>query len=127
MTLVNLSAVPLVTLHLAAALVAAGAEAPRYDLRPGDHLIYRQTLERELRTNDTASVVQVEWESHLLVLSSAGRSLHVGVQRNRRRAERVRGGSAPRFAEELERRPAAFAEAQRLTPEGRRELPFRAV
>ncbi len=109
---------------------APSAAAPRvlsYDLRPGDHLVYRQRLERELRSARVESRSEVEWESHVLVLAEREGSWRVGIQRNRTRAELLRyredghdrlESERAGFAEALAKRGAAFAETCWLTPSG---------
>jgi acetyl esterase/lipase len=107
--------------------LAQPAEGPRYDIRPGDHLVFRQVLERSVRTERGRTAVRAEWETHMLVLLEAQGTLRVGVQRNRTRADLVSGGEARRFAEELSRRPAVVAEGQWLTARGEPLLPLLAV
>jgi pimeloyl-ACP methyl ester carboxylesterase len=135
--------------RFAAALVLAAAsplaaapaspEAPallRYDLRPGDHLVYRQRLERSLRSASVESRSLAEWESHVLVLGERGGSWRVGIQRNRTLAELLRYREDGRdrlesgrrtFAEGLEKRGPAFAETSWLTPSGAALLPWAAA
>jgi dienelactone hydrolase len=124
---------------LLVALAAASAPAPavlRYDLRPGDHLVYRQWLERSTRSTSVESRSEAEWESHVLVLAERPGSWRVGVQRNRTRAEllRYREDGHDRllserlaFAEVLAKRGTAFAETSWPTPSGASLLPWSAV
>jgi dienelactone hydrolase len=113
----------------AAALVLAlaGPSVLRYDLRPGDHLVYHQRLERGLRSARVDSQSVAEWESHVLVLAEREGSWRVGVQRNRTRAELLRFREDGRdrveserhaFAEALAKRGTSFAETSWLTPSG---------
>ncbi len=96
----------------ALAPLAASAQDPpaesarlRYDLRPGDHLIYRQTLERELDNRKPyglrepparpwgepiQTAARAEWTAHLLVAGAPDGAPIVGIQRNRTRAELLR-------------------------------------
>jgi dienelactone hydrolase len=122
----------------AAALVLALAEpaAPRYDLRPGDHLVYRQRLERGVKSASVDSQSLAEWESHVLVLAERQGSWRVGVQRNRTRAELLRHREDGRdrleaerraFADALAKRGTAFAETSWLTPTGAALLPWSAA
>jgi pimeloyl-ACP methyl ester carboxylesterase len=108
----------------------------RYDLRPGDHLVYRQRLERSLRSAFVESRSEAEWESHVLVLGERGGSWRIGVQRNRTRAELLRYHEDGRdrleserraFADGLAKRGTAFAETSWLTPSGAALLPWAAV
>jgi dienelactone hydrolase len=124
---------------LLVALAAASEPAPavlRYDLRPGDHLVYRQRLERETRSASVDSRSEAEWEGHVLVLAERPGSWRVGIQRNRTRAELVRYREDGRdrlesermaFAEGLAKRGTTFAETSWLTPSGAALLPWAAV
>jgi dienelactone hydrolase len=122
----------------AAALVLALADpaALRYDLRPGDHLVYRQRLERGVKSASVDSLSVAEWESHVLVLAERQGSWRVGVQRNRTRGELLRYREDGRdrlepeqraFAEALAKRGTAFAETSWLTTSGASLLPWSAV
>ena len=122
----------------AAALVLTLAEPAglRYDLRPGDHLVYRQRLERGVRSATVDSQSVAEWESHLLVLAERGGSWRIGIQRNRTRGDLLRYREDGRdrleperraFAEALAKRGTAFAEASWVTPSGAALLPWAAV
>ena len=115
---------------------AAAPSALRYDLQPGDHLVYRQWLERGLKSGSVESRSEAEWETHLLVLGERGGSWRIGVQRNRMRAELLRYREDGRdrleserraFTEALGKRGAAFAEANWLTPSGTALLPWAAA
>jgi pimeloyl-ACP methyl ester carboxylesterase len=126
---------PALALLLALAAEAA-PPAPRYDLRPGDHLVYRQRLERGLKSRGADSLSETEWESHVLVLAERGGSWRVGIQRNRTRAEllRYRRDGAdrveeerPAFADALAKRGRVFAETNWITPSGAGLLPWAAA
>lgn len=116
---------------------AAPAPLPlRYDLQPGDHLVYHQRLERGVRSAAVDSRQEAEWESHLLVLGERGGSWRVGIQRNRTRAALLRyredgrdqlEEERPAFAEALAKRGASFAEANWLTRAGAPLLPWAAA
>jgi hypothetical protein len=116
---------------------AAPAPLPlRYDLEPGDHLVYRQRLERGVRSAAVDSRQEAEWESHVLVLAERAGSWRVGIQRNRTRAALLRyredgrdrlEEERPTFAEALAKRGASFAEANWLTPAGAAQLPWAAA
>jgi hypothetical protein len=88
----------------------------RYGLEPGDHLVYRQTLERETDNRkpyglreppakpygDPVQVsVRAEWIAHLVVSPAPAGAIVVGIQRTRTRAEllRFRVGDTDRLAE----------------------------
>lgn len=126
---------PLVLL-LSMALVRAEVPPPRYDFRPGDRLVYRAVLERELTGEEDASTTRAEWETHVVFLGEARGTVRVGFQRNRRQAELLRYRSRgrdrlkeerQRFEEELARRPRVVAEGNALTLDGRPTLPWAAV
>lgn len=124
---------------LLVALAAASGPAPavlHYDLRPGDHLVYRQCLERAIRSASVDSRSEAEWESHVLVLAEHGGSWRVGIQRNRTRAELLRYREDGRdrleperraFAEALAKRGTSFAETSWITPAGAAVLPWAAA
>jgi poly(3-hydroxybutyrate) depolymerase len=102
--------------------LAAGTQDPtapvllRYGLQPGDHLVYRQTLEREtdnrkpygLREppakpygDPSQTSARAEWTAHLVVSPGPAGAVVVGIQRNRTRAEllRFRTGDTDRLAD----------------------------
>ena len=115
---------------------ASARIALRYDLRPGDHLVYRQRLERSVRSTSVDSRSEAEWESHVLVLAERGGSWRVGIQRNRTRADllRYRENGQDRleveraaYAEALAKRGTAFAETSWLTASGAALLPWAAA
>ncbi len=69
------------------------AEEPRplrYDLRAGDHLTYRQTLERETSGPQVDALSRGSWTNQVLVLDVNAGSLVVGFQRNRASGELLR-------------------------------------
>lgn len=74
------------------------ATAWRYDLRTGDHLVYREVFHQEIDGSAVfgapgsrdkpfgypfISAARYEWTSHLLVVHAEGDRILVGVQRNR--------------------------------------------
>jgi pimeloyl-ACP methyl ester carboxylesterase len=130
----------------AIALALAGALQPgppapapltlRYDLRPGDHLVYQERLERAYRSASVDSRTEMEWESHVLVLAQCDGAWRVGIQRNRTRAALLRyredgrdrlESERPAFAEALAKRGTPFAETSWLTPSGAPLLPWAAA
>jgi predicted esterase len=137
-------------LSLAAALLLAGAAATgraavpdaaaarvlRYDLRPGDHLVYRESLERRLRSAREQQDADVAWEAHVLVVEAGDGHWRVGIQRNRTKADLlryVRNGhdeiaeGRRTFEEQLAARGPSFAEANWVTPSGQALLAWSAV
>jgi dienelactone hydrolase len=118
------------------ATAQAAPLALRYRLQPGDHLVYRQRLERGVRSASVDSRSEAEWESHVLVLAERGGSWRVGIQRNRTRAELLRyredgrdrlESERPAFLEGLAKRGTTFAETSWLTPSGAALLPWAAA
>jgi dienelactone hydrolase len=114
----------------------------RYDLRPGDHLIYQQSLEREVtgvkeRDPDERNFsVRAAWTSHVLVTGESSGNLIVGFQRNRTQAEMLRyrekgrdrlEEQRPEFDRAMADRPRSFAEANWITPQGELLLGWSAV
>ena len=76
----------------------------RYDLRAGDHLVYREVFRQEIDGSAVyglptrrdkpfgtpfVSAGRYEWNSHLLVLRAADDRILVGVQRNRAREDSI--------------------------------------
>jgi pimeloyl-ACP methyl ester carboxylesterase len=115
---------------------AAGADAPRYDLRVGDHLVFAQRLTRIVQSPDQERETRGEWECHLLVVAEKAGRWQVGIQRNRRSVELVRereGGhdrterERPAFMEAMAARPIGLAEANWIEPDGAAILPWSAV
>ncbi|MFI5006419.1 MAG: dienelactone hydrolase family protein [Solirubrobacterales bacterium] len=123
-------------LVLHVALVRAEALPPRYDFRPGDRLVYRAVLERDLTSEEGSSTTRVEWETSVVFLDGVRGALRVGFQRSRRQAEILRYRSRgrdrqkeerARFEEDLTRRPAVVAEGNLVTLDGQTQLPWAAV
>ncbi|MDQ2768753.1 MAG: dienelactone hydrolase family protein [Gemmatimonadota bacterium] len=99
--------VVLLALLCNAPCVAAPADtavAWRYDLRAGDHLVYREVFRQEIDGSTPfglgnardkpfgtpfVSAARYEWSSHLLVLHAADDRLLVGVQRDRARDDSI--------------------------------------
>ncbi|MGH9533042.1 MAG: dienelactone hydrolase family protein [Terriglobales bacterium] len=105
------------------------AEEPRklqYDIRPGDHLIYRQTLEREVSGTQLDSSSRHTWTTHLTVVDVNSNAFIVGMQRNRTSFDllRFRLNGQDRLKqtrkETLERlsQLPPYAEANRFDPRG---------
>lgn len=123
--------------------LASGAPPPaaeprtlRYDLRAGDHLVYRLTVTREVRAGDETLRTRMAFDGHVLVTSVRTGIARVGFQRDRTSAEvlsyRERGRDRtaeerPRFAERLARRPSGSAEGNAIGPDGWGWLPWSAV
>jgi pimeloyl-ACP methyl ester carboxylesterase len=108
----------------------------RYDLRPGDHLVYRERLVREVVSQESSTETRIEWTGHVLVLEAVPGRFIAGFQRNRTSAELLRLREAGRdrtaaervaFDERTRRSRARFAEANILGPTGSAALPWSVV
>jgi predicted esterase len=125
-------------------LVAQCQQAWRYRLRPGDHLVFTETVEKETIGPETQYKTTASFENHALVLSESMGGFTVAIQRNRRSAELLvaRPGKKPpndedkrRFAERLSRQPDRLADANlletvgglRYAPSALREWPSRTL
>lgn len=98
----------------------------KYDLQPGDHLTYRETIEREGR-GESETKTRAQFTSHVLVLGERSGTLSVGFQRNRDSAElllfREKGKDKlqqqlPGFNARLAKRPVDFSEANEFLATG---------
>lgn len=99
----------------------------QYDLRQGDHLIYRYTFEREVSGADFQTHTKATFTSHVLVLGQLEGHLSVGFQRNRETAQllvfRQKGKDKlaqelPGFEQRMAKRPSRFYEANEITTRG---------
>src|SRR3569833_3538098 len=83
---------------------ADSAVAWRYDLRAGDHLVYRERFEQEIDGREIygltsgrdkpfgspfVSAARYEWASQLLIPAASANRVLVGVQRNRAREDSI--------------------------------------
>jgi dienelactone hydrolase len=105
---------------------AQSEQAWRYNLHPGDHLVYRYAFERETEA-DTQTKKREEYTTHVLVIGEHNGKLSVGFQRNRQSAELLRysekgkdklAQQLPEFQKRMAVRRARFAEANELSPSG---------
>lgn len=86
-------------------LLGQGTSGLHYDLRPGDHIIYKQTLTKTVDNKNRLDQkdatgrplyvhrdyqTEMVWENHVLVLGEEDGNLLVGIQRNLKKAELVR-------------------------------------
>ena len=107
----------------------------RYDLRSGDHLIYRYTFQRRTQSNEDQTQTQVEarFRTHVLVLGEKAERISLGFQRNREAAaltEYISKGK-DRLAKEqidfqkrMQTRPSHFSEAMEISPTGEPRYPW---
>jgi pimeloyl-ACP methyl ester carboxylesterase len=108
--------------------IAQGEELSwRYDLRPGDHLVYRYTFERHVLGGDTESQSKATYTTHVLVLGERDSRLSIGFQRNRESAELVSYREKGKdklaqqkidFDQRMAKREARFHEANELDFQG---------
>jgi pimeloyl-ACP methyl ester carboxylesterase len=105
----------------------------RYDLRPGDHLIYRYSLQREAQGEDSQSQTSVHFQTHVLVAGATPEHLSLGFERNRQTAEltvfKIKGKDRlaqelPKFRTRMQGRPVHFAEAMDISPTGEPRYPW---
>ena len=108
----------------------------RYDLRSGDRIVYRESLNRKVRTARDEQEAVLGWDAHVVVTDAGEGSARVGIQRTRTRGDLVRYVENGRealaegrrvFAEQLAARGPSFAEANWITPRGAALLPWSAV
>src|SRR5581483_2806877 len=107
--------------------IAQSASPPwKYDLRPGDHLVYRYSFEREFK-GETQSKTRAQFTTHVLVTGEQNGRLSIGFQRNRQTADlllyREKGHDKlaqelPKFQNRMARRPVRFSEANEFSPTG---------
>jgi len=123
--------IPLLALVAARAVVAPPPTEPaRYDLRPGDHLVFEETVKRAVQGRDARYETLMRFRNHVLVMGEGRGSLRVGIQRVRVSADLVKydgpGGIAKERAEyaaRVAKLPLAFAEANWFTTDGDALLP----
>ena len=108
----------------------AAAQNPlwQYDLRPGDHLTYSYTFQRETKTDENEEiVVNLRFNTHVLVAGATKAGVSLGFQRNREAAELTKytEKGKDRLARELQdfhkrmqARASRFSEAMEITPTG---------
>jgi hypothetical protein len=123
-------------LFAATANADEGRVALSYDLQPGDHIVYAETVERQGQRKGLDFALRSTVENHLVVVSGQGGWSVVGVQRNvggmellryvekgKDRTEQERADFARREAE----RPKRFAEVNRVNAFGQARLAWSAV
>ena len=118
----------LLAIVLFAVGVGSAQTAPwQYDLRPGDHLIYRYTLQRKVQDEETQSQIEAHFQTHVLVVGKDSGSMNLGFQRNRQSAAltqyQVKGKDRlakeqPDFQKRMAARPSRFSEAMDISPTG---------
>jgi pimeloyl-ACP methyl ester carboxylesterase len=115
-----------------AACMANAQPAPdwRYDLLPGDHLIYRYSLERSTQGKDQGNEtvrLEARFQTHVLAVGATAGNIAIGFQRNRESAEltEYRSNGKDRLAREqidfqkrMQKRPSRFSEAMEISATG---------
>jgi pimeloyl-ACP methyl ester carboxylesterase len=99
----------------------------RYDLRPGDRLVYSYTIHRQTRSDDAESETEARFHTQVVIAGEREGILSAGFQRNRESTDllvyRVKGKDKlaqqrPDFEQRMQRRPTQFSEAMELTASG---------
>jgi len=108
----------------------------RYNLTPGDRLVYRETFDRDGSSPDTTFHARVTYLNQLVVVDSAASRSLVGIQRNRLSAELLesheRGADTLEqqkrtFDQALSKRPAHFSDTNLFSATGQPLLPVQVV
>ncbi|MGA3087759.1 MAG: dienelactone hydrolase family protein [Terriglobales bacterium] len=112
-----------------ASVTAAQAPLPwRYDLRPGDHLIYRYSYQRQMHDKEDSSRVEARFQTQVLVVRADPEQITLGFQRNRQTAAMTEYSSKgkdrlakeiPNFEERMKKRRSRFSEAMEISPTGK--------
>jgi len=120
---------PVLVATLACCCLTA-AQAPsnwRYDLRPGDRLVYSYSVHRQTRSEDAESETEARFHSQVVIAGEHDGVISAGFQRNREAADllvyREKGKDRlaherPDFEQRMQRRPTQFSEAMEITPLG---------
>src|SRR5262249_45071470 len=99
----------------------------------GDHLTYRYTIQRQVKSEDAQSTTETRFETHVLVAGENSGLLDLGFQRNRQSAElthyEVKGKDRlekeqPGFLKRMQSRPSHFSEAMEVSLTGEPRYPW---
>src|SRR5512140_2024340 len=106
----------------------ARAQTPwRYDLRPGDHLVYSETIERRVDGDHTQTRSLLRFTSHVVIAEAPDGAVTIAMQRQRDSAELLeyKENGKDRLAEQqttwkqrVAAWPAIISEANQLTLSG---------
>ena len=128
------AAVAAVILSCMACLATAQtAPAWRYDLRTGDHLIYRYSFQRQRQSNDEQTQSEARFRTHVLVTGEKAGRISLGFQRNREAAELTQFVSKgkdrlareqPEFQKRMQARRSRFSEAMEVSASGEPRYPW---
>lgn len=125
--------IALIIVSLTTLAAAQAAPAWRYDLRPGDHLIYRYTFQRRTQGDEEEATVEARFRTHVLVAGENAGRVSLGFQRNRESVElkEYRAKGKDRLAREqvdfnqrMQKRPTRFSEAMEISPSGEPRYPW---
>jgi len=119
----------IVVFFCSASLVTAQTSPPwRYDLRPGDHLIYSYTFHRHTQSNDEQAQVEARFRAHVLITAVNADGVNAGFQRNRESADLTQYVAKGKdklaheqidFRKRMQSRPSRFSEAMELSLTGK--------
>ena len=99
----------------------------RYDLRPGDRLVYSYSFHRQTRSDDAESEIEARFHTQVVVAGERGGIISAGFQRNRESADllvyREKGKDKlarerPDFEKRMQTRLTQFSEAMEFTALG---------
>ena len=105
----------------------------RYKFKPGDHLIYRETFERDGKSPQQTFRTRTVFTNHIVVVDQVSGLTLVGIQRNRQSSELLeyRENGNDRLADQkaafdqhTAKRPARFFDANVYTSAGLPQLPL---
>jgi dienelactone hydrolase len=116
---------------------AQESSAPwRYNLHPGDHLVYSETVHRRTDGSSLQVETRLTTINHVLVIDKLTDGFAVGIQRNRQSGELISyredgkdklSTERPKFAERLSQKAARTSETNWFSLEGTPQLPWAAV
>jgi hypothetical protein len=99
----------------------------RYDLRTGDHLIYRYSFHRQRQSTDEQTQSEARFRTHVLVTGESAGRISLGFQRNREASDLTQFVSKgkdrlaheqPEFQKRMQARPSRFSEAMEVSATG---------
>ncbi|HUM05345.1 MAG TPA: dienelactone hydrolase family protein [Terriglobales bacterium] len=114
-------------LALGTLAMAQSPSAWRYDLRPGDRLVYSYTFQRQVKNDQVETSVEARFHTHVLIAGERGGVISAGFQRNRDSAQLLEfrsGGKdrlaseRPKFEKRMLTRPVQFSEAMEFNTVG---------
>lgn len=115
------------TLALCCLSAAQTPSSWRYDLRPGDRLVYSYSFHRQTRADDAESEIETRFHTQVVVAGERGGIISAGFQRNRESADllvyREKGKDKlarerPDFEKRMQARLTQFSEAMEFTALG---------